>query len=72
MDNAEPVIHMWLSTSVIHMDRHITTVMVGARVTFEVEEALKKIAKDRDTKVGTMLREMIERRVEEIRTEEGW
>lgn len=54
------------------MDRHLTTTMVGARVTHEMQAALARIAEERGMKVGTMLRLMIERRVEEIRQEEGW
>lgn len=54
------------------MDRHLTTTMVGARVTYEMQEALTKIAEDRGMKVGTMIRLMLERRVIEIREEEGW
>lgn len=57
---------------VIHMDRHVSTTMAGARISWEMHEALKKIAEDRDTTINAMLKGMIERRVEEIREEEGW
>lgn len=64
---------MWQSTGmVIHMDRHITTTMAGARISWETHAALKKIAADRDTTVNAMLKSMIERRVQDIREEEGW
>lgn len=57
---------------VIHMDRHTSTTMVGARLRWATVDALKKIAEERDTSVNAMLVGMIERRVEEIREEEGW
>lgn len=57
---------------VIHMDRHVSTTMAGARIPWETHEALKKIADDRGTTINAMLKGMIERRVEEIREEEGW
>lgn len=57
---------------VIHMDRHTNSTMVGARVPWDLQAALKKIAEDRDTTINAMLLGMITRRVEEIREEEGW
>lgn len=46
--------------------------MVGARLRNATADALKKIATERGTTVNAMLKAMIERRVEEIREEEGW
>lgn len=64
---------MWQSTvMVIHMDRHINSTMAGARISWDTHAALKKIAEDRDTTVNAMLKAMIERRVMDIREEEGW
>jgi hypothetical protein len=57
---------------VIHMDRHVTSTMAGARVSWETHIALKRIAEERGTTVNAMLKGMIERRVQEIREEEGW
>lgn len=72
MSTSEWIATLWIATMVIHMDRHTTTTMVGARLRHATADALKKIATERGTTVNAMLKSMIERRVEEIREEEGW
>jgi len=54
------------------MDRHISSTMVGARVSWATHAQLVKIANDRDATVNAMLVRMIEEMVSEVRSKEGW
>jgi len=54
------------------MDRHISSTMVGARVSWATSAQLTKIANDRGISVNALLVATIEAMVSDVRSEEGW
>lgn len=54
------------------MGENVTDGVVSFRLTHEEIAALKKMAAMREIKVNAMLRNMMSRRIKEIRQEEGW
>lgn len=54
------------------MGKNVSTAVVSFRLTHEQIAALKKIAEDRGMVRNSMLAGMVEKRIAEIRQEEGW
>lgn len=54
------------------MGENVTDGVVSFRLTHEEIAALKKMAQDREIKVNAMLRNMMSKRIAQIRAEEGW
>ena len=54
------------------MGQNTTSGVVSVRLPHETIAALMRLAEARDITVNSMLSGMITRRVNEVRTEEGW
>lgn len=54
------------------MGKNVNTGVVSFRLSHEEIAALRKMATMREIKVNAMLRNMMSKRIKEIRAEEGW
>lgn len=54
------------------MGKNVNSEAFAFRLPLEYAQALRKIAQDRDVRVGPLIAPMVMRRIDEIKEEEGW